>query len=352
MPRPGPDSPPARAVTIYDVARQAGVASSTVSRAFSRPGRVSSVTAERIRRIADEMGYRAMPPARTAAGSRTQLIALAISDIGNPFFTEIAAGAQDAAVRRGYTVLVADGQESGQRERAALDRLIPVVDGVIFASSRMPDSALRMVSKQKPVVVLNREITDVPSVVIDHADGARRVAAHLAGLGRCHLTYLAGPEASWADGMRWRSLRAAAASSGLRARRAGPYSPDVPGGASAAPAWREHPAPAVVAYNDQMAIGFIAAVSRCGVSVPADVSVVGFDNIPAAQLVTPALTTVAAPLRAEGAAAVSHLIAMIEGAAGRTGSPVVLPVALMIRESTAPAAPPAAAAPPPAAPAA
>lgn len=123
-----------RAVTIYDVAQRAGVASSTVSRAFSRPGLVSSRTAKRIRRIADEMGYRTDPLARAAASTRTHLIALAIADIGNPFFSEIAIGVQEAATGHGYTMLVVDAQESDRRERAALDRLIPVVDGAIFAT--------------------------------------------------------------------------------------------------------------------------------------------------------------------------------------------------------------------------
>lgn len=326
---------PTQRVTIYEVAREAGVAPSTVSRAFSRPGRVNSETAERIRRIADEMGYRTNPLARALTTARTYMIALVIADITNPFFSDIVLGAKAAATASGYTMLLIDAQESDQRERAALERAMPAIDGIILATSRMSDSAIRMMSKQKPVVVLNRAIADVPCVVTDNARGARRIVEHLGELGHDRITYVAGPEASWADGMRWRSLREAAVELELKVRRIGPFTPDVDGGVQAAEEVHAHPTSAVVAYNDQMAIGLIRGLYSMRVRVPQHVSVVGFDNIFAADLVTPGLTTVAAPMRAEGATATRHLLTMIEGAPGRTGPPVVLPVRLVVRASTA-----------------
>ena len=163
-------------ITIYDVARAAGVAPSTVSRAFSRPGRVSAETAERVRRVAQELGYRANPVARALSTSRTRMIALVVSDIANPFYSGIVRGAQDAAGKAGYTVLLVDTRESDVRERAAVERAMATVDGILLASSRMSDSAIRMMSKQKPVVVLNRAIVDVPCVVTDIPRGMRRAA--------------------------------------------------------------------------------------------------------------------------------------------------------------------------------
>lgn len=332
---PEQDEHTPRAVTIYDVARVAGVAPSTVSRAFSRPGRVNSETAERIRRVADGLGYRTNPLARALSTARSHMIALVISDIANPFYAEVVRGAQAAAAQAGYTILLADAQESDQLERTTLERALPTVDGVILASSRMSDSAIRVMAKQKPVVVLNRAITDVPCVVTDNARGARRAAEHLGELGHDTITYLAGPEASWADGMRWRSLREAGMELGLRIRRLGPFTPNVPGGVRAAEELRDHPSTAVVAYNDQLAIGLIRGLTARKVLVPEDVSVVGFDNIFAADLVTPGLTTVAAPLHTEGATATKHLLTMIEGAPNRAGQPVVLPIRLVVRASTA-----------------
>jgi LacI family repressor for deo operon, udp, cdd, tsx, nupC, and nupG len=327
-------TPEVRAVTIYDVAKAAGVAPSTVSRAFSRPGRVSAGTAERIRTVADDLGYRTNPLARALSTARTQLIALMVSDVGNPFYAEVIRGAQTAASAGGWTILLADAQESGRRERAALERLLPTVDGVVLAGTRMSDSAIRMIAKQKPVIVLNREVVDVPSVVTDNARGARLAVEHLAGLGHESLAYAAGPEASWADATRWQSVRDAAAERELRIRRLGPFSPDLHGGLRAADALAGQPATAVVAYNDQMAIGLVRGLTALGRRVPQDLSVVGFDNIDAAGLVTPGLSTVAAPLRVEGRSAVEHLLAMIGGAAPRVGRSMVLPVRLVVREST------------------
>lgn len=322
-------------VTIYDVAREAGVAPSTVSRAFSRPGRVNAATAARIRRVADGLGYRANPLARALSTARTNMIAVVILDIANPFYAEIVRGAQAAAVAAGYTIVLADAQESDRLERSALERAVTAVDGIVLASSRMSDAAIRMISKQKPVVVLNRAVVDVPCVVTDNARGARQALEHLEARGHDHITYLAGPEASWADGMRWRSLRDAAAEWSVRVRRIGPFSPDVRGGIQAAEQLHAQPASAVIAYNDQLAIGLIRGLALRGVRVPGDVSVVGFDNIAAADLVTPGLTTVAAPLYAQGVTATRHVLEMIEGGRARTGQPAVLPVRLVVRDSTA-----------------
>src|SRR3954454_14945114 len=227
-------TPEVRAVTIYDVAKAAGVAPSTVSRAFSRPGRVSAGTAERIRTVADDLGYRTNPLARALSTARTQLIALMVSDVGNPFYAEVIRGAQTAASAGGCTILLADAQESGRRERAALERLLPTVDGVVLAGTRMSDSAIRMIAKHKPVIVLNRAVVDVPSVVTDNARGARLAVEHLAGLGHESLAYAAGPEASWADAKRWQSVRDVAWQLDLRVRLRGPSSRDLPGGIYAA----------------------------------------------------------------------------------------------------------------------
>ena len=326
---------PARVVTIYDVARAAGVAASTVSRSFSRPGRVNADTAERVRRVAAELGYRTNPLARALSTARTQMVAVLVSDIGNPVFAEMVRGVQAAAAEAGRTVVLIDSQESDRRERTALERALPSVDGLVLTGSRMPDSAIRMIAKQKPVVVLGRAVVDVPSVVPDNSRGARLAAEHLAGLGHSSLVYVAGPEASWADGVRWRSLQDAAEALQLRVRRIGPCSPDVAGGARAAEVLAGQPPSAVVAYNDQLAIGVVRGLHARGLRVPRDVSVVGFDNIGAAELISPGLTTVAAPLRAGGAAATRLLLAMVEGAQPAPGAPVVLPVGLVVRGSTA-----------------
>lgn len=324
--------------TIYDVARACGVAPSTVSRAFSRPGRVNAETAERIRQVAAEMGYRTNPLARALPTGRTALLALVVSDVTNPFFFDIIRGAEEEATTAGYTLLVADVQESVEAERQALDRTLPLVEGLVLATSRMSDSAIRVAAKQRPTVVLNRVMTDVPSVVTDNARGTRRAVEHLAGLGHPVLTYVAGPEASWADGMRWRSMREAAFELDLKVRRLGPFPPTLAGGQAAARALAEHPTTAVVAYNDLVAIGLMRGLAALGARVPQDVSVVGFDNIFGADFCSPPLTTVAAPLRNLGAYAVRTLLEQRGNRTLREVRPALLPAQLFVRGSTAPRA--------------
>jgi LacI family transcriptional regulator len=135
--------------------------------------------------------------------------------------------------------------------------------------------------------------------------------------------------------VRWRSLRDAAADLGLQTRRIGPYRPSVPGGEQAATDFVRKPSTAILAYNDQLAIGIIRGLTATGTVVPDDVSIIGFDNIFAADLVTPRLTTIAAPLHALGGTAVHNLLAIINGARSRAAEPMVLPTKLVERASTA-----------------
>lgn len=321
--------------TIYDVARAAGVAASTVSRAFARPGRVSVETAQRIFAAAEELGYRAAGlPGLVAASTGT--IALVVTDITNPFYVEIIHGAHEAAADAGYVIVLSHTQEDAQLERAWTEHGLGSVDGVLLASSRMSDSTIRMIAKQKPTIVLNRRLPEVPSVVTDNARGVRRAVEHLGELGHEQITYLAGPETSWADGMRWQALREAALELDLRVRRIGPCPvPTVSAGfALAGEVARQRPT-ALLVYNDVMAVGVQKGLKRLGVRIPADMSVVGFDNIMLAGLVEPGLTTVGAPLRVQGGIGVKNLVAVVGGAVARR-EPVVLPVRLVVRESTGP----------------
>lgn len=216
---------PRNPVTIYDVAKAAGVAPSTVSRTFARPGRVNAETAARIRQVADELGYRANPIAQALSTANTKLIGLMVSDVANPFYANLIRGAQVASTEAGFELLLVDSRESGTRERAALEHLIPVVEGFVIGSSRMPDSALRSIAKQRPMVVLNRSLRDVPSVVTDNPGGMRAAVDLLHELGHDSVVYVAGPEASWADGVRFRSLRDHAIEIGLSVHKVGPSCP-------------------------------------------------------------------------------------------------------------------------------
>src|SRR4051794_11397729 len=210
-----------RRPTIYDVARAAGGAASTVSRAFARPGRGNAETAARIFSAAGELGYRSgsLPG---LLPTRTRTLAVVVTDITNPFYGDILRGAHEAAEELGYTVLLSHTQEDAQLEREWTERELRSVEGVLLASSRMSDQAIRMMAKQKPVVVFNRRLPEVPSILVDNAGGVRRAVEHLAELGHRSITYVAGPESSWTDGARWQGLREATYELDIRLRRVGP----------------------------------------------------------------------------------------------------------------------------------
>jgi len=326
-----------RRATIYDVAREAGVAASTVSRAYARPGRVNADTARLVFEAAERIGYRSARLEGTAwrevRSSRS--IGLVISDVTNPFYGEIIKGAHQAAHDAGYTLIISHTSESPVIERETVEKELSQVAGVVIASSRMTDSALRMVAKRTPIVLLNRTIPEVSCVVTDNACGARRAVEHLAVLGHEQIVYVAGPETSWSDGVRWRSLRDTATRLGLDVRRVGPYQPTILAGFRASRRVVELGATAVIAYNDPIAIGVVKGVRGLGLRVPDDVSVIGFDNIIFDEIVEPALTTVAAPLHRMGHIGDHNCIAVANG--GRPSAPpLVLPVRLVERASTGP----------------
>lgn len=322
--------------TIYDVAKAAGVSPSTVSRAFSRPGRVSAQTAEKIRKVAEELGYRSRTVTRAQPKTQTKLLGLAVADVTNPFNFRVIRGCEAAAAQAGFLIMLSDSQESEVLEREMLRRSMPLMDGLVIASSRLSDTELRTIAKTMPVVVLNRRVSGLQCIVPDMAQGIRRATEHLLGLGHRTITYLAGPEASWADGMRWRAVRDAARDLGFTEHRVGPFAPTLQGGRAASEVIAARRLRAVICYNDLMAIGLMKGLAERGIKVPEDVSIIGFDNIFASSLIEPGLTTIAAPLTMLGDAAVRHIVAALGGAKADP-LPMTVPVRLVLRDSTGPA---------------
>lgn len=287
-------------------------------------------------RAAERLGYRSgrldcrQPPARPPQ----KAIGLVVADVTNPFYGDIIKGAYEAAREAGYQLILTHTNESPEVERQTIEHELAQVDGIVIASSRMTDSALRMVAKQKPVVLLNRIIPEANCVLNDAERGIHRAVEHLAALGHDRITYVGGPETSWSDGVRWRALREAAVELELETKRIGPHEPTVLAGFSAAQRLAELDATAVLAYNDQLAIGIMKGLRKLDIGVPEDVSVVGFDNIIFDELVEPQLTTIASPLYRMGLTGVQNCIAVAQGARP-SGEPLLLPVRLVVRQSTA-----------------
>ncbi|MDQ4051409.1 MAG: LacI family transcriptional regulator [Actinomycetota bacterium] len=322
--------------TIYDVAAAAGVATSTVSRAFSSPTRVNATTRERVLKVAAELGYRPNPHARALLSGRHHTVAMVVSDITNPHYFELIRGAEMRARASEYTLVLVNAEESPRVEYDQIQRLVSSVDGFVLAASRLPDENLRQIAAQRPVVLMSRELPGLASVVLDHVQGCRQIVEHLASLGHRDLIYLAGPQNSWMAKTRWSALRTAAQELGIQAKRIGPFTPKVSQGGAAADGALNAGATAIVAHNDLLAIGVVQRLAQRSVRVPDDVSVVGFDNIFAANLCTPTLTTLGGVHADVGRAAVEILLEAVGPIRTKESDPpqVVLPTDLVLRQST------------------
>jgi LacI family transcriptional regulator, galactose operon repressor len=318
-----------RAVTLEDVAREAGVAVSTVSRALSRPERVSARTREHVQAVARRLDYRPNLLARGLPSGRTRMLALLVTDITNPHQFGLIRGAENQAGAAGYTLVLADSRGRPELEAELTARLGSSVDGFVLASSRRPDDELVELSGRRALALYNRELAGFPSVVNDQDDSSRQIVDHLAALGHRTLVYLGGPRNAWAENMRWTALERHARAAGAEIARLGPFPPTLEGGVAAADVGLASGATALVAFNDLMAIGVLRRLEQRGVAVPEALSVVGHDDIFGADFCHPPLTTVASPVEEAGRALVGLLLD------GRPDT-VVLPTELRVRASTGP----------------
>ncbi len=335
----GSDAIP-RPATLSDVARVAGVAVSTASRALSNPGRVSGVTRRRIEQAAAELNYVANSSARALSSGFTGAVAVLVPDITNPFYFDIIRGTQRQLTESGYTQLLVDTEESVELEATLLAKLQQSCDGVILAAPRLSDARLAAINQAIPLVTINRPRGGLGSVLIDTAGGVVLAMDHLASLNHARVVYVSGPQASWSSERRWCSIQQAAARLDVAVTRTRPFSPMTTSGPPAADAVLETGATACITFNDLIAIGMLERFRERGVRVPADVSIVGCDDIFGASFCHPPLTTLTAPIEQAGRVAVSMLLAGLPpGAAprkrGDAGSSIVLPTHLTVRHTTA-----------------
>lgn len=321
-------------VTIRDVARQARVSVSTVSRALSAPGLVRETTRRRVLDVADAMGYQPNRAARSLITGRTGNLGIVVPDLQNPFYPGVLSGVQARAREVGCSVFFSDSGEDPAAEETLVRGMAGQVDGLILCAPFASDDHLAQLASVRPTVLLNRVLPGVGSVLMDSSAGMAEAVAHLAGLGHRECAYLSGPAGAWSNRRRLRGLLPAAREHGVAVRHLGPFDPNFPGGVRAADQALACGATAVVAFNDLMALGVLSRLADLGVAVPEQVSVVGFDDILYAAMCAPPLTTVALPMEAGGRAAVDLLLERLGGAEPSTRT---LPTALRVRASTAPA---------------
>jgi DNA-binding LacI/PurR family transcriptional regulator len=323
------------AVTILDVARAAGVATSTVSRALTQPGRISESMRKHVLDVALELGYRPNPQARSLSSGRTRSLALIIPGVTNPYFFDLIRGTQIEAKIRGYRHVLVDTEGSAQLEEEYLQELAMSVDGVVLTGSRLSDERLVEIARRLPMVVVNREIDDVPSVVVDTSIAVTQALNYLASLGHSRVAFLGGPITSWSNRKRWEALQAASARLDIECLNLGHFG-ETKSGAAAADAALHHKVTAGIFFNDMLAIAGLKRFAELGVSVPGDLSVVGCDDIFGADFCNPPLTTLTAPIDQVARTATNMLLTRLLGLPALRRHERI-PAALTVRQSTGPA---------------
>jgi DNA-binding LacI/PurR family transcriptional regulator len=326
--------------SIKDIARLANVSHSTVSRALSGSTLIRPETASRIRRIADETGYRPSAAARSLVTSRSATIGIVVTSISDPFAAEVVLGIEDAANDHNYSVILANSNAQPDRElkvvRSFEERR---VDGIIVTSSRVGATYVEMLSQtQVPIVLLNNQHPSefMHSVMIDNLAASLQAVCHLIGLGHRHIAYIGDRLGCQSDTERFGGYRSALDQAYLpfipRLVVHGDGKPE--GGAAAMEALLALPTPptAVFCYNDMTALGAMRTIAARGLRVPADISVVGFDDIFFSRYFAPPLTTVRQPMRDMGRLALETLMHLLGGAASPPN--IKVPGELIVRQST------------------
>nr|WP_315207885.1 LacI family DNA-binding transcriptional regulator [uncultured Albidiferax sp.] len=327
--------------TLAEIATAAGVSAMTASRAMNNQPGVSRSTRDAILTLAHNMGYVANRSAQKLSGGRSRVIGLLASDLGNAFTSALVSGAVQAVAAAGNEVLIYSLLDRAQRPNDnVLQLLQQFTDGVIAILPYQFGFVESLSAAQLPVVTIDQhtEHAEFPSIAADSYGGARSAMLHLAELGHRRIALITGDERMNSARDRHRAYDDAVAILGLERDPAlvlpGDYS--LGSGRTAAHQLLALPVrpTALFAANDLSAFGAMSVLQTAGLRVPQDMSVVGFDDLEAASLVHPGLTTVRQPINEMGRAAANTLLALIAGLDVATQQ-VSLPTELVVRASTA-----------------
>ncbi|ONI60531.1 LacI family transcriptional regulator [Leifsonia sp. ALI-44-B] len=316
--------------TLTDVARHAGVSLATASRAFGEPDRLAAGTLQRVLSAAAELGYTAN---NSAAGTAERTFGVLVPDVASPVYATQLKGIHAQSWHGRHRPVLFDTNEDLRREREQI-ALAGKLDGMLLCSPRLPDDEIRELVGDTPVVVINRIIDGIPCVVMDTENGPRQAVEHLAALGHRHIAYAAGPRLSWADMRRHEAIERACVALDIRFTSLNNQAASIQGGLAAAAPVVASGATAAIAYNDLVALGIDAGITHLGKSCPADISLIGFDDIELAAVRQPGLTTLKLAIDRSGSLAVEILLQLM---AGETPHPLVasLDSQLIVRGSTA-----------------
>ncbi|WP_034345554.1 LacI family DNA-binding transcriptional regulator [Deinococcus misasensis] len=327
-----------RNVTIKDIAREAGVSISTVSRILNNAPLVRGEKRQKVLDVIEQMGYEPNASAQGLVRGRSMTVGVLTQDIASPFYSEVSRGIDVGFSGTGYQPIFVNGHWEAQDEASAVAALIRrQVDGLIILGGRLPEQQLHALSERFPLILIGRDVPGLEHCClrVDDLEGAYLATRHLLDLGHRRIAHLAGI-ASHKDAMeRFEGYRKALSEAGI------PFDPELvyegefnePSGILAVERWVSSGIhfSAIFAANDQMAYGARLALYRRGIRVPEDVSLVGYDDLPASRFALPPMTSVHQPLFEMGEIAAQTLLTRLQNNESEM-SPVS--VTLMVREST------------------
>ena len=334
-------------VTIKDIARALNLSTSTVSRALRDSYEISPETKRLVMEYAERLNYRPNPIALSLKGSSSKALAVIVPQIANNFFSQAINGIEAIAYNRGYHVIIFQTHESYEREMANVQQaLARRVDGLLLSlSSETSDVAhLHALHAQGvPLVLFDRVAPGLPvtQVVADNFGGAYAATAHLLQTGRRRIAHLTIPPYLSITQERLAGYRAALEQYGVafdeNLVRYGTFGPDEADELVEQLLAQEPRPDAFFTASDRLALGCLTALRKRGIRIPEDISLIGFTNLPAAEMLNPPLSTVTQPAQEIGQLAAERLIELIERK--QKASPpatVKLPTTLVVRESSAP----------------
>lgn len=326
-------------VTIAQVAERAGVSETTVSHVLSGNRPVADATQQRVRNAVRQLGYRPNGVARSLRSKRSMTVALIIPDLTNPFYTVLARGLADELDAAGYRVIVCNTDAQRDREQDFIDDMLDRgVDAIAMTSYHLATSEVqRVVDLGVPIACVGESIDhpNIDQVLADGEQGGYEATRHLLARGATRIAMITGAEEF--DNARISGYRKALSEAGHRFSRRlirhGDWTRTGGYDAMQILLAANPRLDGVFCANDLMAIGAMDALREHGLSIPDDVALVGFDDIEAAALVTPALTTVVNPAYDAGRSTAALLLDRMTGRPARRRRVKVLPCTLRLRES-------------------
>lgn len=327
-------------VTIKDIAEKAKVSTATVSRALYNTGYIKEETRKRILEVAEELEYRKHKESKTPK-IKTNVVGVIVSDITNPFFTQVVRGIEDVLNPAGYSLLLCNGDENVEKEKNYLKVLLnKKVDGIILTPAGGDHKAVREVAnKEIPLVLIDRliESLNVDGVIIDNVSGAYDATSHLIFEGYRRIAVIAGSLRTMTAKERLEGYKKALQDAGIEFDENlvenGRYTQE--GGYKAAKTLMERAHPdAIFIANNVMTTGALLALKELKIKIPEEVGIVGFDDLEWALLIDPPLTTVSQPIYTIGSTAAQLLLRRLSRAAKIKKEVIILKPRLVVRESS------------------